>query len=96
MDNKLFYGGLLFCGYATFQLLGFLVKAFPITSGGAILLILLGLLLAVVVGFNNWLGIYHKYHGVMNKSLNLVGFAPAYVIGIFVLSAVIIGLYVAS
>lgn len=96
MDNRLFYGGLLFCGYATFQLLGFLVKAFPVTSGGAIAIILLGLLLAVVVGFNNWLGLYHKYHGVMSKNLTFVGFAPAYVIGIFVLSAVVVGLYVAS
>lgn len=94
--DKLFYGGLLFCGYATFQLLGFLIKAFPSTAGGAIALILLGLLLILIAGFNNWLGLYHKYHGAMNKNLTLVGLAPVYIFGGLVLFAVMVGLYAAS
>jgi hypothetical protein len=94
--NRLSYGGLLFCGYATFQLLGFLIKAYPSTAGGAIALILLGLLLILVAGFNNWLGLYHRYHGVMSKNLTLVGFAPIYIFGGLVLFAVMVGLYAAS
>lgn len=94
--DKLFYGGLLFCGYATFQLLGFLIKAFPSTAGGAIAIILLGLLLIIIAGFNNWLGLYHQYRGVMSKNLTFVGFAPVYVFGGLVLFAVMVGLYAAS
>lgn len=94
--NKLFYGGLLFSGYATFQLLGFLIRAFPATAGGAIAIILLGLLLIIIAGFNNWLGLYHKYHGVMSKNLTFVGFAPVYIFGGLVLFAVMVGLYAAS
>jgi hypothetical protein len=93
--DKEFYGGLLFCGYATFQLLGFLSKAFPSTTGGAIALIILGLLLIVISGINNWLGLYYKHHGIVNKIQNIVGFAPIYILGSLALFAVMVGIYVA-
>lgn len=94
--NKEFYGGLLFCGYATFQLLSFLLKAFPSTTGGAITLIILGLLLIVISGINNWLGLYYKHHGVVDKTQNIVGFAPIYTLGSLALFAIIAGIYAAS
>lgn len=94
--DKEFYGGLLFCGYATFQLLGFLLKAFPVTTGGAIALIFLGLLLIVISGINNWLGLYYKHHGILNKTQNIVGFAPIYILGSLALFAVMVGIYAAS
>lgn len=94
--NMRFFGGLLFLGYSTFQILGFLVKAFPATSGGAILMILLGLLLILIAGFNNWLGIMFQYNGITSKAQNIAGFAPVYALGSIAFLGIIVGLYAAS
>lgn len=92
--KNLFYTGCCFCGYALFQLLGFVAAAFPGSRTGAISLIFLLLLLIAAVGLTNWVGLYYKQHRI-TRTQTLVGFAPALVFGAIALFAVLVGVMIA-
>jgi hypothetical protein len=94
--KNLFYGGLCFCGYQFFQLLGFVFKAFPESRFGAIALIVLGLLVIVAMGVTNWCGLYYKRSGVLDRTQSIVGLAPTFVFGTFAIAAVLVGIYAAT
>jgi uncharacterized membrane protein YidH (DUF202 family) len=94
--KNLFYAGLVGCGYAFFQLMGFVAAAFPASRSGAIALIILGLLFIVALGVTNWCGLYYQRNGVIDRTQSIVGFAPTFVFGTLALAAVIVGIYAAS
>lgn len=91
----LFYGGMAYCGYATFQLLGFIASAFPSSRVGAIGIIILLMLIIVAMGVTNWCGLYYKKLGILTRSESVIGFAPTFVFGSLALLAVSIGVTIA-
>ena len=94
--KNLFYAGLVFCGYGFFQLMGFVMAAYPASRSGAIALIILGLLFIIALGVTNWCGLYYQRNGVIDRTQSIVGFAPTFVFGTVALVAVIVGVYAAS
>jgi len=94
--KNLYYTGLIFCGYASFQLLGFIGAAFPLSRNGAISLILLGLLFIIGMGITNWCGLYYKNNGVIDRTQSIVGFAPTFVFGTLAIIGVVVGIYAAK
>lgn len=94
--KNLFYVGLTFTGYSLFQLLGFISKAYPVASFGAILIILGLLLIILVVGIANWCGLYYQHRGIIDSTQTIVGLAPAFIGITLALFAVGVGIYAAS
>lgn len=92
--KNLFYAGCCFSGYSFFQLLGIVIKGFPGSRTGAVALSILGLLIILGLGFNNWLGLWYKSSGNLSKNQNVVGFAPVYLFGTVAIFALIVGFMV--
>ena len=92
--KNLFYAGCCFSGFSFFLLLGQVIKGFPGSRAGAVALAILGLLLILSLGLNNWLGLWYKTAGHLSKNQNWVGFAPAYIFGSFAILALCIGFIV--
>jgi len=93
--KTLFYGGLLFSGYALFQGLGFIAKAYPVTSSGVSLVIFLSFTILLIFGFNNLCG-YYRNDGYIDRTQTIISFAPVFALGSLIVVAIISGIYAAS